>query len=84
MHVSYVNLYTVELLLRETPNKGHLYKEQALWSLQDHGNTILPLREDNLSITIKLAGPKCPLFRSFTVYTVDYYIMYYFSRYHSA
>ena len=58
MHVSHVNLYTVEPLLKKTPNKGHLYKEQALWSLQDHGNTMLHLKEDNLSITVKLAGPK--------------------------
>ena len=29
-------------------------------SLQDHGNTILPLNEDNLCITVpKLIGPKC-------------------------
>ena len=39
-----------------------LYKGQVLWSLQDHGNTILPLKEDNLCITVKLcqklAGPK--------------------------
>ena len=25
---------TVESLLKDTPNKGHLYKERALWSLQ--------------------------------------------------
>ena len=29
-----------------------------MWSLQDHGNTNLPLKEDNLSITVKLAGPQ--------------------------
>ena len=54
------NYITVESLLKDTLNKGHLalYKGQALWSLQDHGNTILPLKEDNLSVTVKLAGPK--------------------------
>ena len=53
-------MYTVESLLKDTLNKGHapLYKGQALWPLQDHGNTILPLKEDNLSITVKLADPK--------------------------
>ena len=48
----------VEFPLKDTPNKEHLYKGQALWSLQDHGNTILPLKEDNLSIAVKLADPK--------------------------
>ena len=54
------SIYVVEPLLKDTLNKGHntfnlsLYKGQVLWSLQDHGNTILPLQEDNLCITVKL------------------------------
>ena len=46
-----------------TSLKGHsklrtpLYKGHTLWSLQDHGNTIYLLKY-NLSITVKLAGPK--------------------------
>ena len=35
-----------------------LYKGQVLWSLQDHGNTISPLKKDNPCITAKLASPK--------------------------
>ena len=31
----------------------------ALRSLQDHGNTILPLKEDNLSITVKSLVQGC-------------------------
>ena len=60
-----------------------LCKGQILWSLQYHGNTILPLKEDNLSITVKscqkLLVPKCPLFRGSTVaqykfvFAVQYY-----------
>ena len=51
---------TVEPLLKDTLNKGHNYilplcKGQILWSLQYHGNTILPLKEDNLSITVNYA-----------------------------
>ena len=36
----------------------------------DHANTILPLKEDNLYIIVKLhlVPPKCPLF--FIVYTI--------------
>ena len=63
-------IYTVEPLLNDTPNKGYLsIKGQALWSLQDHGNTILPLKEDNLSITIKLAGPKVSII--WKLYCID-------------
>ena len=50
-------LCMVELLLKDTLNKGHNtfnLKGQVLWSLQDHGNTILPLKEDNLCIAVKL------------------------------
>ena len=76
VYKSYVNPHTVELLSKDILTI--LYKEQALWSLQDHSNTILQdhsntilsLKEDNLSITVKLAGPKFPLFRGFTVYKV--------------
>ena len=43
----------MELLFKDTPKKEHLYKEgKAWWSLQDH------VKEDNLSTTVKLAGPK--------------------------
>ena len=55
-------------LLKDTPNKGHntfslsACKGQILWSLQYHGNAILPLKEDNLSIKVKfmakIAGPQ--------------------------
>ena len=54
----------------------HLYKGkgQIVWSLQDHGNTNLPLKEDNLCITVKLHQnwliPKCQLFRGFTIYVM--------------
>ena len=42
-------------LLKDTLNKGHLsIKDKfCMWSLQDHGNTILSLNEDHLSITVK-------------------------------
>ena len=30
-----------------------------------HGNTILPLKEDNLSITVKLAGSKVSIIQKF-------------------
>ena len=71
-------VYTVEPLLKDTPNKGHntfdLSKKD--WSLQDHGYTILPLKDDNLSITVnlcqKLLVPKCPLFRGSTVHANVY------------
>ena len=78
------NIYmqcTIEPLLKDTPNKGHntfdlsIYKGQILQSLQDHGITILPLKEDNLSITVKLCQkllvPKCPLFKGSTVFLSD-------------
>ena len=72
-HKTASTLSAVEPLLKDTPNKGHLealYKGQALCSLQDHCNTILPLKEDHLSITVKLVVPKCPLFGSFTASTI--------------
>ena len=41
----------------EQPLLNSGIKDASLWrtrSLQDHDNTILPLKEDNLSITVKL------------------------------
>ena len=38
-----------------------LFKGQALWSLQE----ILPLKEDNPSITVKLAGLKVSVIQRF-------------------
>ena len=61
MHFSYSYIsYTVEPLL----TKGYLSIKDKCVVLQDHGNTILPLKEDNLSITVKLASSKV---RSFTI-----------------
>ena len=40
---------------KDVPNKEHISTKDKLCSLS---NTILPLKEDNLSITVKLAGPK--------------------------
>ena len=62
---------TVEPLLKDTLNKEHLSKGQALWSLQDHGNTILPLKEDNFSITVKLAGHKVSVNLEVSLYYVQ-------------
>ena len=63
---------TEEPILNNTMNKGHhtfslsSYIAQILWSLQYYGNTISPLKEQNLSIAVKLYQkllvPKCPLF----------------------
>ena len=47
---------TVEPLLKDTLNKGHFSIRTSSVDIQDHGNTILPLKEDNLSNYI--AGPK--------------------------
>ena len=55
--------YTVEPLSKDTLNKV-----QALWSLQDHGNTILPLKKDNLSITVKLTGPESVHYSEVSLY----------------
>ena len=45
-----------------TKYSGTSLKGHFLWSLQDHGNTILPFNEDNLLsnlyITAKKAGPR--------------------------
>ena len=53
---------TVEPLIKDTLNKGHLCIKDTfnLYS----GSTLLPLKEDNLS---KLSVPMCPLFRGSTV-----------------
>ena len=45
--------YMVEPLLMNF-HLTSLYKGQDLWSLQDHNNTMLPLKEDNLCITVTL------------------------------
>ena len=42
-----------------------LHKGKALRSCRDHGNTILPLKDHNLSITVKLAGPKVSVISKF-------------------
>ena len=43
------------LVLKDTLNKGHnaFNLSIILWSLQDYGKTILPLKEDNLWNYIK-------------------------------
>ena len=47
---------TLEPLLKNTPNAciQPLYKGQILWSLQDHGKTLLPRKAENLSVTVKV------------------------------
>ena len=66
--------YTVEPLLIDIPHKGH--KTFDL-SVKDKfcGNTILPLKEDNISITVKLCQkllvPKCPLFRGSSIIVIQ-------------
>ena len=64
---TYALIQYVEPLLKDTLNKGHLSIKDKLCGPYRTMDIILPLKEDNLSITVKLAGPKCPLFRSFTV-----------------
>ena len=76
MHIfGYLNkLATLEPLSKDTLNKGHntfnlSIKDKFCGPYRTIGNTILPLKEDNLCIIVKLHQfPKCPLFRSSTVY----------------
>ena len=55
---AYIYTYIVKPLLKNTLNKRQyiklLYRGQVLCSLPDYGNTILPLKEDNFPITVKL------------------------------
>ena len=56
-HINPAGRDTVEPLLKNTPNIGHLSIKDKLCG-PVHGNTILPLKEDDLPTTVKLAGPK--------------------------
>ena len=52
-HYKHGTYYTVEPLIKDTLNKGHLcIKDIFRYTNLYSGNTFLPLKEDNLSIMI--------------------------------
>ena len=58
MHANVYSVYTVEPLIKDTLNKGHLcIKDTFRYTNLYSGNTFLPLKEDNLSIMDKMIRP---------------------------